>query len=59
MKKRTRRWWLIIVIIVVVAAAAATATYLLVFRDKPASVHYLTSTAATGTISDTVQADSR
>ena len=57
MNKHTRRWWLIVFVIVVAAAAAAAAAYLLVFRDKAASVHYLTSTAATGTIADTVQAD--
>ena len=57
MKKHTRRWWLIVVIIVIAAVAATTAAYLLVFRDKSASVHYLTSTAATGTIAKTVQAD--
>ncbi len=41
----------------VVAAAAVTAALLLLDRDKSSGVHYLTSTAATGTIAKTVQAD--
>jgi len=57
MKKLIRRWWLIALITVVVAAAAVTAGLLLLNRNKSATVHYLTSTAAKGTISETVQAN--
>ena len=56
MKKR-RRWWLIILAVVIVAAAGATAGVLWFGRSKTAAVHYLTATAATGTIADTVQAN--
>ena len=57
MKKGKRRWWLIALIVVIVAAAAVTAALLLLDRNKTATVHYLTSTAAKGTIAETVQAD--
>ena len=57
MKKGKRRWWLIVLIVVIVVAAAVAARVLLVDRNKSASVHYLTSTAAKGTIAETVQAD--
>jgi peptidoglycan hydrolase-like protein with peptidoglycan-binding domain len=57
MKKGKRRWWLIALIAVIVVAAAVTAGLLLLNRNKSATVHYLTSTAATGTIAETVQAD--
>lgn len=57
MNKGKRRWWLIAVIVVVVAAAAVTAALLLLDRGKSSGVHYLTSTAATGTIAETVKAD--
>lgn len=54
---KKRRWWLIVLIVVVVVAAATTAALLLLDRNKSTGVHYLTSTAATGTIAQTVQAD--
>jgi HlyD family secretion protein/Putative peptidoglycan binding domain len=57
MKKGKRRWWLIVLILVIVAAAAVTAALLLLNRGKSNGVHYLTSTAAKGTIADTVQSD--
>ena len=57
MKKGKRRWWLIVLIVVIVAAAAVTAALLLLNRGKSDGVHYLTSTAAMGTIADTVQSD--
>jgi macrolide-specific efflux system membrane fusion protein len=57
MRKPKRRFWLIALIIVVVAAAAVTAALLLLDRGKSDGVHYLTSTAAKGTIAQTVQAD--
>ena len=55
MKKRKR--WVIVGIFVVVVAAVAAGAYLWLGRDKTATVHYLTAKAATGTISQTVQAD--
>lgn len=57
MKRGKRRWWLIIVVVVVLAAAAAAGVLLLLNRGKSADVHYLTSTAAKGTIAKTVQAN--
>ncbi len=57
MKRRTRRFWLILVIVVAALAAAAGATVYLLDRGGSSGVHYLTSTATTGTIADTVQAD--
>jgi hypothetical protein len=57
MKKFLRRRWLTIVIVVVIAAAVATAAFVLFGRDKSSSTHYLTSTATTGTVSNTVQSD--
>jgi hypothetical protein len=57
MKKGKRRWWLIALIVVIVVAAAVTAALLLLNRGKSDGVHYLTSTAAMGTIADTVQSD--
>jgi peptidoglycan hydrolase-like protein with peptidoglycan-binding domain len=57
MKKFLRRRWLTIAIVIVIAAAAATAAFVLFGRDKSSSTHYLTSTATTGTVSNTVQAD--
>jgi Putative peptidoglycan binding domain/HlyD family secretion protein len=57
MNKGKRRWWLIVLVAVVVVAAAVTAGVLLLGRGKSGGVHYLTSTAATGTIAETVQAD--
>ena len=56
MKKGKRRWWLIALVVVIVVAAAVAATVLLLNRNKSATVHYLTSTAAKGTIAETVQA---
>ncbi len=55
MKKR-RRWWLLAVIVIVIAAAAVGG-FLWFGRGKTTSVHYLTATAASGTIANTVQAD--
>jgi len=55
-KPRHRRWWIVAVFVVIVAAAVAGGVYFFT-RDKTATVHYLTATAATGTISDSVQAD--
>ena len=55
MKKR-RRWWILAVVVLVVAAAVAGGV-LWFGRSKTTPVRYLTATAATGTISDTVQAD--
>ena len=55
MKKR-RRWWLLAVVVIVVAGGV-TAGVLWFGRSKTTTVHYLTATAATGTISQTVQAD--
>ncbi len=55
MKKRKR--WLIVGIFVIVVAAVAVAGVMWFGRDKSSSVHYLTSKATTGTISQTVQAD--
>lgn len=57
MERGKRRWWLVALLVVVVAAAAVTAGLLLLNRNKSATVHYLTSTAAKGTIAETVQAD--
>ncbi len=57
MKTGKRRWWLVALIVVVVVAAATVAGILLLDRGKSSGVHYLTSTAATGTIAETVQAD--
>ena len=57
MKTGKRRWWLIILIVVIVVAAAVTAALLLLDRGKSGGVHYLTATAAKGTIADTVQSD--
>ena len=57
MKKGKRRWWLIALIVVVVLAAVVTAGVFVFGRGKSDGVHYLTSTAATGTIAETVQAD--
>jgi Putative peptidoglycan binding domain/HlyD family secretion protein len=56
MKTGKRRWWLVVLIVVLVAAAAITAV-LLLHRNNGATVHYLTSAAAKGTIAQTVQAD--
>jgi hypothetical protein len=56
MTRHRRRVVLIAVIVVVVVAAAVTAV-LLLHRGKSGGVHYLTSTAATATIAETVQAD--
>ncbi len=55
--RKKRRWWLIVLIVVVVVAAATTAALLLLDRNKSTGVHYLTSTATTRTIAQTVQAD--
>lgn len=55
-KPRHRRWWIVAVFVVIVAAAAAGGIYFFT-RGKTATVHYLTATAATGTISHSVQAD--
>ena len=55
MKKR-RRWWILAVVVVVIAAAVAGGA-LWFGRSKTPTVRYLTATAATGTISNTVQAD--
>ena len=56
MKKR-RRWWPIALAVVIVVAAGATAGVLWLGRSKTPAVRYLTATAATGTIAETVQAD--
>jgi len=53
---KRRRWWIIVVVVVVVAAAVAGGV-LWFGRDKTAAVHYLTATAAKGTIAKTVQSD--
>ncbi len=55
--KRRKRWWLIALVVVLIAAAGATAGVLWFGRSKAPAVRYLTSAAATGTISRTVQAD--
>ncbi len=56
MKKIRRRWWLVALVVVIAAAGGVTA-WLLLSRDSTATVRYLTSTAQTGTIESTVQAD--
>jgi hypothetical protein len=56
MKTLKRRWWLIALVVVVIAAAV-TAGVFFFGRGKSSGVHYLTSTAATGTIAEMVQAD--
>lgn len=56
-KTRRRRWWLLAIVIVVVAAAVAGGVWWFFGRSTTATVHYLTSTAATGTISQTVESD--
>ena len=57
MKKGKRRWWLIALVVVIVVAAAVAGALLLLDRNKSTPVHYLTATAAKGTIAETVQAD--
>jgi len=54
--KRHRRWWILAIFLVVVAAAAVGGI-LWFGRSKTPAVRYLTATAATGTIADTIQAD--
>jgi hypothetical protein len=54
--KKHRRWWILVVVVIVVAAGV-TAGVLWFGRSKTPTVRYLTATAATGTISKTVQAD--
>ncbi|HZL64006.1 MAG TPA: hypothetical protein VFD50_03540, partial [Thermoleophilia bacterium] len=54
--KKHRRWWILAVFVIAVAAAVAGGV-LWFGRSKTTPVRYLTATAATGTISDTVQAD--
>ena len=56
MRKPRRRWWTWVVVAAAVAVAAALAGFFLL-EHKASSVRYLTSTATTGTIADTVQAD--
>ncbi len=51
-----RRWWILAVFLVVVAAAVAGGI-LWFGRGKTPAVRYLTATAATGTIAQTIQAD--
>ena len=55
--RKKRRWWLVALIVVIVVAAAVAGALLLLDRNKSTPVHYLTSTAAKGTIAQTVQAD--
>jgi multidrug efflux pump subunit AcrA (membrane-fusion protein) len=54
--KKRRRWWIIAIFAIAVAAAAA-GWYFWFGRNTAAAVHYLTATASTGTIAQTVQAD--
>ncbi len=56
-RRRRRRWWLVAAIAIVIVAAGVTAGLLWFGRDKTPAVRYLTATAATGTISQSVQAD--
>ncbi len=56
MKTLKRRWWLVALVVVVIAAAVVGAVFFF-GRGKSSGVHYLTSTAATGTIAETVQSD--
>ena len=56
-KRRRRRWWLLAVVIVVVAAAVAGGVWWFTGRSTTGAVRYLTATASTGTISQTVDAD--
>ena len=56
-KRRRRRWWLVAAVAIVIVAAGVTAGLLWFGRDKTPAVRYLTGTAATGTISQSVQAD--
>ncbi len=53
-KKRRRRW--LLAVVVAIAAVVAGGVWWST-RDQTATVHYLTATASTGTISDTVEAD--
>jgi hypothetical protein len=55
MKKRKR--WIIVGVFVVAVAAVAAGAYLWLGRDDSATVHYMTAEVATGTISQTVEAD--
>ena len=57
LNKVKRRWWLVALLVAVVVAAAIAAGVFLLNRGKSSGVHYLTSTAVTGTIAETVQAD--
>lgn len=55
MKKRRR--WLILAVFVIAVAAAVVGGVLWFGRSETTAVRYLTATAATGTIAQTVQAD--
>ncbi len=56
-KRRRRRWWLLAIVVIVVAAAVAGGVWWFFGRSTTATVHYLTATASTGTISQTVSSD--
>jgi peptidoglycan hydrolase-like protein with peptidoglycan-binding domain len=56
MSRRRRRWWIVAVVVVVLAGAAVAAVLLFSGKKTPAA-RYLTATASTGTIANTVQAD--
>jgi macrolide-specific efflux system membrane fusion protein len=54
--KKRRRWWIVAIFVVAIAAAVA-GWYFWFGRNTTAAVHYLTATASTGTIAQSVQVD--